>query len=131
MHLILIINHMKLVIKKNWVQRFVSNWIFFEKNQAEQLKLKKIGATYSKSFNWWYIDYSPTHYKTLKSVFPELIIKQPVAGESKSRDLTPIATRNIQLGLPQLNKSEYKVELPLKEKLRLELLANNGKYWFF
>ena len=54
-----------------------------------------------------------------------------MAGESKSRDLTPIATRNIQLGLPQLNKSEYKVELPLKEKLRLELLANNGKYWFF
>lgn len=122
---------MTITIRKIEHRGAVRIGIFFEKNYAIQQQLKGIGATYSKTFTCWYIDYNKAAYQQLKTLFPDLQIQQPVAGETSSRDLPPIATSELQLGLPPLNKPEHKVEQPLKEKLRLELLANIGKYWVF
>ncbi len=49
-----------------------------------------------------------------------------------SRDHSPIATSDIQLGLAALIKPEHKADvMPLAQRLRLELLTNIGKYWVF
>ncbi|MBC8884435.1 hypothetical protein H9X57_16860 [Flavobacterium piscinae] len=109
-------------------ERFASGF-FLKRIMRYSKELKGIGATYSKTFTCWYIDYNKATYQQLKTLFPDLQIQQPVAGETSSRDLPPIATSEIQLGLPPLNNPEHKVEQSLKEKLRLELLTNIGKYW--
>lgn len=65
--------------------------------------------------------------------FPDLDIQQPVAGETSSRDLPPIAKSELQLGLPTLlnNPEHITKEVSLAQKLRLELLPNLGNYWVF
>jgi len=107
--------------------------IFFEKNYAIQQQLKGIGAVYSRTFQCWYIDYNKVAYQQLKTLFPDLQIQQPVAGETSSRDLPPIAKSELQLGLhPSVNNPEHITKVDsLAQKLRLELLPNLGKYWVF
>lgn len=124
---------MTLTIRKIEHRGAVRIGLFFEKNYAIQQKLKAIGACYSKTLVCWYIDYSATHYKALKKIFPDLIIAQPVAGEISSRDLPPIAKSIPQLGLSSsLNNPEHITSVDsLAQKLRLELLPNLGKYWVF
>lgn len=107
--------------------------IFFEKNYAIQQQLKGIGAVYSKTFQCWHIDYNKAAYQQLKTLFPGVQIQQPVAGETSSRDLPPIAKSEHQLGLhSSVNNPEHITKKDsLAQKLRLELLPNLGKYWVF
>ncbi|RAR47331.1 tyrosine-type recombinase/integrase [Flavobacterium lacus] len=124
---------MTLTIRKIEHRGAVRIGLFFEKNYAIQQQVKTIGACYSNTLKCWYIDYTVEAYKALKTVFPNFIIAQPVAGEISSRDLPPIAKSELQLGLTtSLNKPEHSTnETSLAQKLRLELLPNLGKYWVF
>ncbi|MCZ8368064.1 tyrosine-type recombinase/integrase [Flavobacterium sp.] len=124
---------MTLIIRKIEHKGAVRIGIFFERNNAIQQQLKGIGATYSKTFQCWYIDYNKAAYQQLKILFPDLQIQQPVAGETSSRDLPPIAQSELQLGLPPLvnNPEPITNKASLAHKLRLELLPPLGKYWVF
>ena len=124
---------MTLTIRKIEHRGSVRIGLFFEKNYVVQQQLKTIGASYSKTLNCWYIDYTTEAYKALKTLFPDLIVAQPVAGEERSRDLPPIAKSERQLGLSISSNSPDHIasDTSLAQKLRLELLPNLGKYWVF
>ena len=124
---------MNILLRKIFHRNQYHIGLFFKPDYAIQAKVKSIGAVYSKTHQCWYIDYSAERYKELKTLFTNLIIEQPVAGETKSRDLPPIAKSEPQLGLnPVSNNPEHiMVSESLAQKLQLALLPNLGKYWVF
>ncbi|HSO85713.1 MAG TPA: hypothetical protein VLQ91_04125, partial [Draconibacterium sp.] len=119
----------------------------FEVNQ----KVKSLGAVYSSSLRCWYLDYNTANYHLLQKNFDNLIIENPkpeyaktapVAG-TESRDLPPIVTsapvdEKPVGGVTTLSEKatkkvlqEHKAEIPLAQKLRLQLHETIGKYWVF
>ncbi len=119
----------------------------FEVNQ----KMKTLGAIYSSTLRCWYLDYNNTNYHLLQKNFDNLVIEKPkpefvktapVAGP-ESRDLPPIVTLasvdekpdNEVTKFPEkaIEKvlQEHKAEIPLAQKLRLQMHENIGKYWVF
>ena len=128
---------MGIVLKKIWHRESYKIGIYFAYNAEKIRILKALGAKYSKTNSCWYLDYNEVNYTAFKSNFATFEIEnakelsQTPLVTGNGRDHSPIAISNIQLGLPQVNNPEHKVERPLKEKLRLELLANIGKYWVF
>jgi site-specific recombinase XerD len=114
-------------------------------------KMKSLGAIYSSTLRCWYLDYNNTNYHLLRKNFDNLVIENPkpdfvktapVAGP-ESRDLPPIVTLasvdekpdNEVTKFPEkaVEKvlQEHKAEIPLAQKLRLQLHENMGKYWVF
>lgn len=114
-------------------------------------KLKSIGAVYSATLRCWYMGYSVANYQLLQKNFDQIIIENPkpvnaktapVAGP-ESRDLPPIVTsasvnektddRVTKFPEKTVEKAaqEHKAEIPLAQKLRLQLHENIGKYWVF
>ena len=125
--------------------------IFFPYSAGVNQKLKSIGAVYSSTLRCWYTDYSTSNYHLLQKNFDQIIIENPkpeyvktapVAGP-ESRDLPPIVTSasvdekpgNEVTKFPEkaVEKvlQEHKAELPLAQKLRLQIHENMGKYWVF
>jgi site-specific recombinase XerD len=114
-------------------------------------KMKSLGAFYSSTLRCWYLDYNNTNYHLLQKNFDNLVIENPkpefvktapVAGP-ESRDLPPIVTSALLNEKPDnevtkfpekaLEKvvQEHKAEIPLAQKLRLQMIENMGKYWVF
>jgi hypothetical protein len=125
--------------------------IFFPYSAGTNQKLKSIGAVYSATQRCWYMGYSVANYQLLQKNFDQIIIENPKPVNAKtapvagleSRDLPPIVTSenlsdNTERGatkLPELAVEkpikEHKAEIPLAQKLRLQLHENIGKYWVF
>ena len=114
-------------------------------------KMKSLGAFYSSTLRCWYLDYNNTNYHLLQKNFDNLVIENPkpefvktapVAGP-ESRDLPPIVTSALLDENPdnEVTKfpekavekvvQEHKAEIPLAQKLRLQMHENMGKYWVF
>ena len=125
--------------------------IFFPYSQEVNQKLKSIGSVYSSTLRCWYLDYNNTNYHLLQKNFDNLVIENPkpeyaktvkVAG-LESRDLPPIVTAENFTEKPESEVTkfpekpvkkatkEHKAEIPLAQKLRLQLHENTGKYWVF
>jgi site-specific recombinase XerD len=119
----------------------------FEVNE----KLKTLNAVYSSTLRCWYLDYNNANYHLLQKNFDNLVIENPrpeyakavqVAG-AESRDLPPIVTSENLSEKPEGEATilpektvkkvlkEHKAEIPLAQKLRLQLHENIGKYWVF
>ncbi len=128
---------MGIVLKKIWHRDAFRIGLFFAYDAEKIRILKALGAKYSKTNLCWYLDYTEANYTAFKANFSNFDIENPKAISQmplvtgNDRDHSPIAKSDIQLGLLHVNKPEHKVERPLKEKMRLELLANIGKYWVF
>lgn len=103
---------MEILIRKIFHRNQYHIGLFFKHDYAVQTNIKLMGAVYSKTLRCWYVDYSEEKYKELKTIFPNLIIEQPVTGVKESRDHSPIAKSKIQLGLnSRSNKPEHIVNL--------------------
>jgi hypothetical protein len=130
---------MSISIKKIFHRNAYRIGITFDYNEEIKSTLKSIGALYSKSHGCWYINYDAASYAELKKHFssfeiektPEssVVVTQPVT--DSSRDLSPIATSELQLGSSQLSNPAHKTDILFAQKLRLQLLENIGKYWVF
>ena len=114
-------------------------------------KVKSLGAVYSSTLRCWYLDYNTANYNLLQKNFENLAIENPKPENAKtalvagpeSRDLPPIVTSvsvdekpdNDVTKLPEkaVEKAaqEHKAEIPLAQKLRLQLHETIGKYWVF
>ena len=114
--------------------------IFFDYNLATIETLKKTGARFSKTKKCWYLDYDVANLNLLKSHFEKIVIEKnneliplaPMVTGTESRDISPIASSEIQLDTPQAGNPEHKaVPILFEPQLRLELLTNIGKYWVF
>lgn len=132
---------MSITIKKLWHRDAFRIGVFLEYNSTDFKSLKLIGCTYSKTHSCWYLDYTTEAYSQLKNHFPSITIEKPtnlqttqtqlVTGDN-SRDLSPIAPSESQLGIPKVGNPEHTTVQPsLALKLRLQLLENVGKYWVF
>jgi site-specific recombinase XerD len=132
---------MSITLKKLWHRDAVRIGIYFDHNFETITILKSIGCKFSKTKSCWYTDYSPEAYTLLKKHFSSITIEkaeeqlvtqtQLVTGEY-SRDLSPIASGEFQLGIPKVGNPEHKIETSLfVQKLRIQLLGNIGKYWVF
>jgi len=132
---------MSITIKKLWHRDAFRIGIYLDYNPKDFKTLKSIGCLFSKTHTCWYLDYTTEAYSELKKHFPSIIIEKPsdlqtpqtqkVTGDS-SRDLSPIATSEIQSGTPKVGNPEHTTNQPsLALKLRLRLLENVGKYWVF
>lgn len=125
--------------------------IFLPYSAAANQKLKSIGAVYSSTLRCWYMGYNAANYQLLQKNFEQINIENPkpetaktapVAGP-ESRDLPPIVTSVPENKKPgeEVTKfpekpvkkvtQEHKAEIPLAQKLRLQLHENTGKYWVF
>ena len=128
-----------ITLRKIWHRDAYRIGIFFDYDKDVNTILKSIKAFYSKTKSCWYVDYSTPNYQLLLSLFPDLkVVKSVVHAEPllvtdpNSRDLSPIASSAIQLGTKPLGNPEHKnEEIPFAQKVRLQLLANIGKYWVF
>ena len=129
---------MSIVVKKIWHRDAYRIGLFFGYDTKKIAILKTIGGKYSKTQSCWYLDYCADSYRELKKHFSDLSIENPkelkqtplVTGDS--RDLSPIAKSENQLGSLPTNNPEHKVAtIPLVQKLRLTLLDPIGKYWVF
>ena len=128
-----------ITLRKIWHRDAYRIGIFFERDSEIISVLKAHKALFSKTKSCWYIDYSTKNYQLLLTLFPDLkIVKSVVASQPKlvtgsgSRDISPIASSEIQLGTKPLGNPEHKKEeIPFAQKVRLQLLANIGKYWVF
>lgn len=132
---------MSIIIKKLWHRDAFRIGIYLDYNSKDFKTLKSIGCIFSKTNSCWYFDYTTEAYSQLKKHFPSITIEKPtdlqtpqaqqVTGNT-SRDLSPIATSESQLGLPKAGNPEHTTDQPsLALKLRLRLLENVGKYWIF
>ena len=128
-----------ITLRKIWHNDAFQIGIFFERDFKiiALLKTKKAQFSYTKSC--WYMEYSTQSYQLLLSLFPDLKIDKtvvetgplPVTGAIR-RDISPIASSEIQLGTNPLGNPEHKKDIPsFAQKFRLQLLANIGKYWVF
>ncbi len=127
-----------ITLRKIWHREAYRIGIFFERDFKIISILKSNKALFSKTKACWYLDYTTKNYQLLLTLFPDLkIVKSVVYPElsvtdSGSRDLSPIANSAIQLGTKILGNPEHKKEaIPFAQKVRLQLLANIGKYWVF
>jgi site-specific recombinase XerD len=130
---------MSIIIKKIWHRDAFKIGIYFDYNIEIKSKLKSLNATYSKTHQCWYVDYTKEAYALLKKHFSSLIVdstqvlpqKTHLVTGNERRDLSPIALSESQLD--QLNGNpEHKTEdIPFAKKMRLQLLENIGKYWIF
>ncbi len=128
---------MSITISKLWHNDAFKIGIYSTYDSQTIKTLQSIGGKFSKTHSCWYLDYSTEAYSDLKKHFPSITIDlsntqtQLVTGES-SRDLSPIATSESQLGIPKVSNPEHTTNQPsLALKLRLQLLENVGKYWVF
>lgn len=124
---------MQIIIKKLRLRGATKIGIYFDYQRSIAETLESIGAKYFQPFDCWYCEYSPIAYSELKKHFPTLIIENPNATHlvtGNSRDLSPIATGDIQSGFSKESNPEHKTEIPLPN-LRLQRLENIGKYWVF
>ncbi|TBX65190.1 recombinase [Flavobacterium silvisoli] len=129
---------MSVSIKKIWHREGFRIGVFFDYDFKKAALLKSIGAKYSKTNTCWYLDYDIESYRRFKSVFSDYIIDNTsdlnsiASVTDSSRDHSPIAASESQLGLPAVNNPEHKVPGKAFEKnLRLKVLENIGKYWVF
>lgn len=130
---------MSIIIHKIWHRNAYRIGVSFDYSFEIKTKLKSLNATYSKTHQCWYVDYSKASYALLQKHFKDITIRTTsevlapsslVAG-IENRDLPPIAPSEIQLG-PPLGNPEHKTErIPFAQKVRLQLLDNIGKYWVF
>ena len=125
--------------------------IYFPYSFEVNKKLKKLNAVYSSTLRCWYLDYNNTNYHLLQKNFDNLVIENPkpevaktvqVAGDD-SRDLPPIVTPENHTEkpdggatkLPEMADEKpmkgHKAEIPLAQKLHLQIHDNIGKYWVF
>ncbi|HKK82267.1 MAG TPA: tyrosine-type recombinase/integrase [Prolixibacteraceae bacterium] len=122
--------------------------VFFPFDRNINDKLKKLGATYSRTNRCWYFDYSPEEYKLIKENFNDIEIDspqtkknatQPAAG-SKSRDLPHIdassetkkedTASKLSAPAPHPGEQKHKADnRSLAQKLKLQRSDNIGKYW--
>jgi len=125
-------------IRKIWHREEFRIGVFFDYDSKKATLLKGIGAKFSKTNSCWYLDYDVESYRRFKSVFSDFTIDNTsdlvsiALVTDNSRDLSPIAASESQLGLPVANNPEHKVpvKVPVKN-LQLNLLENIGKYWVF
>ena len=128
-----------ITLRKIWHRDAFRIGIFFERDFSVISVLKKHKAEFSRTKLCWYVDYTTANYQLLLTLFPDLkIVKSVVHSEptlvtdSGSRDLSPIASSAIQLGTSSLGNPEHtKNVISFAQKVRLQLLANVGKYWVF
>ena len=130
---------MSISIKKIFHRNAYRIGITFDYDESVKSTLKSMGALYSSTHNCWYINYDTASYAELKKHFSSfeiektpdtsVVVTQPVT--DSSRDLSPIATSELQLGSSQLSNPAHKTNLLFVQKLRLQLLENIGKYWVF
>lgn len=129
---------MSILLKKIWHRSAFRIGLFFDYDIEKVSLIKKIGGRYSKTYSCWYLDYTEQSYAAFKKHFSNYDIETPVqqpqtpSVTGNNRDLSPIATSDIQLGMPEPIKPEHKAAVvPLAQKLRLEVLPTIGKYWIF
>ncbi len=129
---------MSLSIRKIWHREGFRIGVFFDYDSKKVALLKGIGAKYSKTNSCWYLDYDIESYRRFKSVFSDFSIDPTsdlvsiASVTGSSRDLSPIAACESQLGLPAADNPEHKVPVKaLDQNLQLKLLENIGKYWVF
>lgn len=128
-----------ITLRKIWHNEAYQIGIFFDKDFEVIAILKKHRAQFISSKLCWYMAYSTTAYQLLLSLFPDLkIVKSDEISESlpvtdtASRDLSPIASSDLQLGTKSLGNPELiKEDISFAQKIRLELVPNIGKYWVF
>lgn len=128
-----------ITLRKIWHREAFRIGIFFEKDTEIIAVLKNSKARFSSTHKCWYMDYTSANYHLLLAHFPYLdYIKKETIAPSKqvtdidSRDHSPIATSDIQLGTKPLGNPEHKKEtIPFAQKVKLQLLPNIGKYWVF
>lgn len=129
---------MSILLKKIWHRDAFRIGLYFSYDSESIRIIKKLGGKYSKTHRCWYLDYNPQSYAAFKKHFSNFEIENSIDSHQThtvtgtSRDHSPIATSDIQLGLAALIKPEHKADvMPLAQRLRLELLTNIGKYWVF
>ncbi|MDP2058754.1 MAG: recombinase, partial [Flavobacteriaceae bacterium] len=116
--------------------------IFFAYDTDLISKVKRLGATYSRSHRCWYLDYTGESYERLLKAFPEATVEienideitsnDQVAGD-KIRENPPIIAKRdaLQSGAVAHNP-EHKAGNDLSvSKMNLHRLPNIGKYWVF
>lgn len=131
---------MSIIIRKIWHRDAFRIGIFFDYNSEIISTLKTLQAAYSNTNKCWYLDYTAASYALLKNHFSSLeidtsssdVTKTQLVTGKKSRDLSPTAQSEIQLGPFPKGNPEHKIEeIPLAQKMRLQLLESIGKYWVF
>lgn len=114
--------------------------IYFPKDYALISKAKSIGARYSATFTCWYLPYDKASYEKIRSVFGEVVLMEPhentqfltsKAAEAIPLDLPPIVHNERQLGQPLVGNPEHSSAATPANDLKLERLADLGKYWVF
>src|SRR6478672_825901 len=131
---------MSILIKKLWHRDAFKIGIFFDYDSQIIKTLKSIGCQFSKTHSCWLSDYTTEAYSELKKHFDSITVEIPSdlqtlparpVTDDNSRDLSPIALSERQLGFLKRSNPEHTTDQPLALKLRLQLLENIGKYWVF
>jgi integrase/recombinase XerD len=114
--------------------------IYFPKDFDLISKAKSIGARYSATFKCWYLPYNKASFDRIKSVFGEVLLLDPhenargltsKAAAHEALDLPPIVHNERQLGQLQAGNPEHSSAVVPAIDLKLERLADLGKYWVF
>ncbi|WP_019039648.1 tyrosine-type recombinase/integrase [Psychroflexus tropicus] len=128
-------------LEKIWHREAFRIAAFFNYDAELIAKFKAIGATYSKTHNCWYVDYSKKHYKLIKEQFKNhtLVTSSSTLSEPKQasvenqRQDLPITPK--QRARPEISSSKaissvHKSHRPeIDPRLKLKVLDDVGKYW--